>query len=102
MVKGELTRYRFSFGPWNIHSSQDPFGPPVRDEFNFLEKLKFYKKNGFDGIELHDDDAVPDIEEKSHSEVVKKAKEVKEMIDDEGLEAVMVAHRLWFDKRTIE
>ena len=31
------TNYRFSFGPWNIHSGADPFGPPVRDEFSFAE-----------------------------------------------------------------
>src|SRR4051794_30290477 len=23
------TRYRFSFGPWNISTGADPFGPPV-------------------------------------------------------------------------
>jgi len=102
MVKDGLTQYRFCFGPWNIHSGQDPFGPPVREEFILLEKLKFYKRFGFDGIEFHDDDAVPDIEEKTHSEVAKKAKEVKKMIDGEGLEAVMVAPRLWFDERTID
>ncbi|MFH1825419.1 MAG: hypothetical protein ABH873_09410 [Candidatus Firestonebacteria bacterium] len=22
-----LTEYRFSFGPWNIHAGADPFGP---------------------------------------------------------------------------
>jgi len=95
----KLTQYRFSFGPWN---GEDPFGPPVRDEFSFLEKLSSYKKNGFDGIELHDDDVVPDIEKKNHSEVMKKAREVKRMIDDEGLEVVMIAPRLWFDRRTID
>ena len=25
--------FSFSFGPWNLHSGQDPFGPEVRDEF---------------------------------------------------------------------
>ena len=52
--------YRFSFGPWNIHPGEDPFGPAVREEFTFAEKLGMYKKLGFDGIQLHDDDAVPD------------------------------------------
>jgi len=86
-----LTQYRFSFGPWNIHSGEDPFGPSVRDEFSFAEKLGFFKKNGFNGIELHDDDVVPEIEKKNHSGVMRRAKEVKKMVDDEGLEAVMVA-----------
>ena len=40
--------YRFSFGPWNIHSGADPFGPPVRKEREFADKLKEYKKLGFD------------------------------------------------------
>lgn len=101
-MTSELTQYRFSFGPWNIHSGEDPFGPPVRDEFSFAEKLGFFKKNGFEGIELHDDDVVPEIEKKNHSEVMRRAKEVKKMIDGEGLEAVMVAPRLWFDRRTID
>jgi len=101
-MANELTQYRFSFGPWNIHSGEDSFGPPVRDEFSFAEKLKFFKKNGFDGIELHDDDVVPDIEKKNYSEIVRRAKEVKKMLDNEGLEVVMVAPRLWFDRRTID
>jgi len=24
--------YRFTFGPWNISTGADPFGPPVRKE----------------------------------------------------------------------
>ena len=52
-----LTKYRFSFGPWNIHTGADPFGPPVRQEYSFTQKLKFYKKLGFDGVQFHDDDA---------------------------------------------
>ena len=40
--------YRFSFGPWNIHSGADPFGPVVREDFTFAEKLDYYKELGFD------------------------------------------------------
>ena len=54
--------YRFSFGPWNIHEGADPFGPPVRPSIAFAEKLKMYKQLGFDGVQFHDDDAVPDLE----------------------------------------
>ena len=50
--------FRFSFGPWNIHEGADPFGPPVRPSVSFAEKLKVYKKLGFDGVQFHDDDAV--------------------------------------------
>ena len=53
--------FRFSFGPWNLHSGQDPFGPEVRDEFTWQEKLAMYNVMGFEGVQFHDDDAVPDI-----------------------------------------
>src|SRR5438093_1030353 len=56
------TRYRFTFGPWNISTGRDPFGPEVRKEAAFAAKVREYKKLGFDGIQLHDDDAVdPDL-----------------------------------------
>ena len=57
--------YRFSFGPWNIHEGADPFGPTVRRGLTFAKKLKLYKKLGFDGVQFHDDDAVPDMNELS-------------------------------------
>jgi len=51
-------QYRFSFGPWNISSGADPFGPPSRKEVAMAEKFKLYRELGFEGIQLHDDDAV--------------------------------------------
>src|SRR5262249_38415110 len=47
--------YRFSFGPWNISTGADPFGPPVRKEVAFAKKVREYKRLGFDYIQLHDD-----------------------------------------------
>ena len=32
------------FGPWNISTGADPFGPPVRKEMEFARKLKAYKE----------------------------------------------------------
>ena len=87
--------YRFSFGPWNIHEGADPFGPPVRPSLAFARKLKMYKQLGFDAVQFHDDDAVPDLEGLSAAEVEKKAAAVKKMLDDEGLVAEFVAPRLW-------
>ena len=54
--------FRFSFGPWNIHEGADPFGPTVRKGIAFAKKVKLYKKLGFDGVQFHDDDAVPDLD----------------------------------------
>jgi xylose isomerase len=94
--KKEMTaQYRFSFGPWNIHEGADPFGPTVRPSIEFAKKLKMYKQLGFDGVQFHDDDAVPDLENLSAAEVVKKAADVKKMLDGEGLVAEFVAPRLW-------
>ena len=51
--------YRFTFGPWNISTGADPFGPAVRKELAFAAKIREYKKLGFDGVQFHDDDVVP-------------------------------------------
>jgi len=88
-------RYRFSFGPWNIHEGADPFGPPVRPSVEFGRKLKMYKKLGFDGVQFHDDDAVADIESKSPAQIRSEAKAMKKLLDGEGLVGEFVAPRLW-------
>jgi len=95
-------QYKFSFGPWNIHGGADPFGPAVRDELPFDEKLTFYRKLGFEGVQFHDDDAVPDLNELTPQQVANKAKAVKGQLEDHGLEAEFVAPRLWEDPRTID
>lgn len=97
--KGE---YRFSFGPWNISEGSDPFGPPVRRPISTAKKIKLAAKLGFDGVQFHDDDVVPDIDNKSYMQLIKEAKQVKRMLDQEGLDAEFVAPRLWFAPETID
>jgi xylose isomerase len=94
--------YRFSFGPWNIHEGADPFGPTVRRGVTFARKLKLYKKLGFDAVQFHDDDAVPEMNKLGPGEIDKQAREVRKMLDDEGLAAEFVAPRLWEDPQTID
>jgi len=94
--------YRFSFGPWNIHEGADPFGPTVRRGLTFARKLKLYKKLGFDGVQFHDDDAVPNMNELGPKEIGKQARDVRQMLNEEGLAAEFVAPRLWEDPRTID
>ncbi|MCK5525669.1 MAG: TIM barrel protein, partial [Candidatus Latescibacteria bacterium] len=94
--------YRFSFGPWNIHEGADPFGPEVRESIEFGKKLKMYKQLGFDGVQFHDDDAVPDMNNLAPDQISAKAADVKKMLDDHGLAAEFVAPRLWEDERTID
>lgn len=94
--------FRFSFGPWNIHEGADPFGPTVRKTIAFNKKLEIYKKTGFDGVQFHDDDAVPNMNDLSPEQVMREAKAVREMLDGHGLVAEFVAPRLWEDPRTID
>lgn len=83
--------YRFSFGPWNIHEGADPFGPPVRESIAFAAKLREYRALGFEGVQFHDDDAVPDMNDMSAAEIAAVAGELKRMLDGEGLAAEFVA-----------
>jgi len=94
--------FKFTFGPWNIHEGADPFGPTVRRSVKFSNKLTLYKKLGFDGVQFHDDDAVPDMNDLTPQQIVDSAKELKKVLDDHGLAAEFVAPRLWEDERTID
>jgi len=94
--------YRFSFGPWNIHEGADPFGPAVRQSYDFQQKLAVYRELGFEGIQFHDDDIVTDIEQKSYAEIMKEAGAVRRRLDELGLVAEIVAPRLWESERTID
>jgi xylose isomerase len=94
--------YRFTFGPWNISTGRDPFGPEVRKEMAFAAKLREYKKLGFDGVQLHDDDAVPDLDSLDAAGIQKTAARLKKTLDGEGLFAEFVAPRLWEHPKTID
>ncbi len=95
-------KFRFSFGPWNIHEGADPFGPPVRETLTFAEKLGMYKELGFDAVQFHDDDAVPEMNELTPQQITQRAEAVRQQLDEHGLVAEFVAPRLWEDPRTID
>jgi xylose isomerase len=94
--------YRFSFGPWNIHEGADPFGPPVRPERDFEEKLAIYKELGFDAVQFHDDDAVPELDTLTPAQISEAAQTMRRRLSDHGLEAEFVAPRLWEHPMTID
>ncbi|MBI5010673.1 MAG: TIM barrel protein, partial [Bacteroidia bacterium] len=94
--------FKFTFGPWNIHEGADPFGPEVRKSISFPKKLELYKKLGFDGVQFHDDDAVPHLNDLTGKQITSEAKELKKVLDNSGLVAEFVAPRLWEDNRTID
>ncbi len=99
-TSSDQTTYRFSFGPWNISTGADPFGPTVRKEMEYARKLKAYKELGFDAVQFHDDDIVPaDLDWPS---TLKGVAEVKKILDGEGLFVEIIAPRLWEDPRTID
>jgi xylose isomerase len=94
-------QFRFSFGPWNIHEGADVFGPAVRKPVQFAQKLKLYKKLGFEAVQFHDDDAVTSVDV-PHERMIKEAGETRRMLDGEGLAAEFVAPRLWEHPLTID
>lgn len=92
--------YRFSFGPWNISTGADPFGPAVRKEVAFAKKVREYKRLGFDYVQLHDDDVVP--ADWDAAQTARGVAKVKQLLDGEGLTGEFIAPRLWEDARTID
>src|SRR5207253_9487499 len=72
----------------------------AREEVALAAKVREYKKLGFDGVQLHDDDVVPaDLDQAATR---KGVAEVKKLLDGEGLFAEFIAPRLWEHPRTID
>ena len=56
-----MSRFKYSVGPWNVHEGADAYGPETRETISLEEKMKKFKEMGFDAIQFHDDDAVPNF-----------------------------------------
>ncbi len=97
-----MSNIKFSVGPWNVSEGGDRFGPKVRESIPLVEKINRFKKIGIDAIQFHDDDVVPDINDKTDKQIEKEAKEVKKLLDDLDLKAEFVAPRLWEDIKTVD
>ena len=97
-----MSQFKFSVGPWNVHSGADSYGPATRAEIPFEEKVKKFAELGFSAVQFHDDDAVPDMNKLSVDGIKAKAREVKKTLDKYGLAAEFVAPRLWMDPHTID
>ena len=94
--------YRFSFGPWNISEGADPFGGEVRRAFPHEKKFALYRPLGFEGVQFHDDDVVPGLDDLAPRQLRKKAGRVKTMLENQGLTPEFVGPRLWFAEQTID
>lgn len=97
-----MSQFKFSVGPWNVHSGADSYGPSTRNEIDFEEKVKKFAEMGFSAIQFHDDDAVPNINDYTEEEIKEKARELKTLLDKYGMAAEFVAPRLWMDEHTID
>ena len=97
-----MSNFRFSVGPWNVHSGADAYGPATRNEISLDEKLEKFAELGFEAIQWHDDDAVPNINDYTEEEIIEKAKELRKKLDKLGLASEFVAPRLWMDPHTVD
>ena len=96
------SKFKFSVGPWNVHSGADSYGPATRAEIPFEEKLKRFAEMGFSAVQFHDDDVVPRMNDLTDEEIKAEARGVKKLLDKYGLKAEFVAPRLWMDPHTID
>jgi xylose isomerase len=97
-----MSRFKFSVGPWNVSEGADAFGPEVRKTIPFEKKVETFKKLGFDAVQFHDDDAVPEMNDLTDSQIRARARETKKILENNGMAAEFVAPRLWMDPRTID
>lgn len=66
------------------------------------EKIRKFKELGFDAVQFHDDDAVPNINELTEEEIKAEARKVRALLDEVGLKAEFVAPRLWMDPHCVD
>ena len=95
-----MSKFKFSVGPWNVHTGADSYGPETRKDIPVEEKFKKFAEMGFSAIQFHDDDAVPNINDYTEEEIKEKARELKKTLDKYNLKAEFVAPRLWMDPHT--
>ncbi len=94
--------FKYSVGPWNVHEGADAYGPATRETISFEDKIRQFKEIGFDAIQFHDDDAVPNMNNMTEAEIIEEAKKVKALLDKYDLKAEFVAPRLWMDPHTVD
>lgn len=95
-----MSNFKFSVGPWNVHTGGDSYGPETRQLIDLETKFAKFAELGFSAIQFHDDDAVPDMNNMTDEEIKEYARGVKKLLDKYGLKAEFVAPRLWMDSRT--
>ncbi len=92
-----MSRFKFSVGPWNVSDGTDVYGPATRKNIGLEDKLREFARIGFDAVQFHDDDVVPDISSKTPEQIIEEARGVKKLLDKYNLKAEFIAPRLWFE-----
>ena len=95
-----MSKFKFSVGPWNVHTGTDSYGPETRQPIDLETKFAKFAELGFSAVQFHDDDAVPDMNNMTEEEIKEYARGVKKLLDKYGLAAEFVAPRLWMDPHT--
>ena len=97
-----MSNFKFSVGPWNVAEGADVYGPDTRATISLEDKIRTFSEMGFDAVQFHDDDAVPNMNNLTDEEIKQEAHNVKKLLDKYGLAAEFVAPRLWKDPRTAD
>ena len=97
-----MSKFKFSVGPWNVHTGADSYGPATRKEIDLDTKFAKFAELGFSAVQFHDDDAVPDLNNMKIDEIKEYARGVKGKLDKNGLKAEFVAPRLWMDPHCVD
>lgn len=97
-----MSQFKFSVGPWNVHTGADSYGPETRKAIDLETKFAMFRELGFDAVQFHDDDVVPNMNDLSEDEIKAEARKVKALLDKYNLKAEFVAPRLWMDPHTTD
>ncbi len=97
-----MSKFKFTVGPWNVHTGADSYGPETRKTIDLESKFARFAELGFSAVQFHDDDAVPYMNNLTEEEIKAEARKVKAMLDKYGLKAEFVAPRLWMDPHTVD
>ena len=97
-----MSKFKFTVGPWNVHTGADSYGPETRKAIDLETKFARFAELGFSAVQFHDDDAVPNMNNLTEEEIKAEARKVKAMLDKYGLAAEFVAPRLWMDPHTAD
>ena len=97
-----MSKFKFTVGPWNVHTGADSYGPETRKTIDLESKFARFAELGFSAVQFHDDDAVPNMNNLTKEEIKAEARKVKAMLDKYDLKAEFVAPRLWMDPHTVD